>query len=45
MLRFVPAKFEELFTKFDKEHKGGLNWEDLNQMVHACANAADSFGW
>lgn len=43
--RFLPTKFEELFTKFDKEQKGGLNWEDLNVMVHAMANASDPFGW
>ena len=43
--RFLPTKFEELFTKFDKEQKGGLNWEGLNVMVHAMANASDPFGW
>jgi peroxygenase len=24
--RFVPEKFEEIFSKYDKEGKGGLSW-------------------
>jgi len=24
--RFVPEKFEEIFSKYDKENKGGLSW-------------------
>ncbi|GAA5863417.1 hypothetical protein JCM8547_006975 [Rhodosporidiobolus lusitaniae] len=43
--RFIPAKFEEIFTKFDKDNKGGLTfWEGL-QMIHANRQAADPIGW
>jgi hypothetical protein len=24
--RFVPEKFEEIFSKYDNERKGGLSW-------------------
>jgi len=43
--RFVPQKFEEIFTKFDKGNKGGLSWEDINKMTRANQNAGDFFGW
>lgn len=27
--RFVPEKFEEIFSKFDRSNKGGLSWDDI----------------
>lgn len=38
VLRFLP-------TKFVKERKWGLKWEDLGGMVGAHANAASPFEW
>ncbi|KAI8464843.1 MAG: Caleosin related protein-domain-containing protein [Monoraphidium minutum] len=43
--RFVPAKFEELFSKYDRTNKGGLSWDDLNAMIHANKNIVDPNGW
>jgi hypothetical protein len=31
--RFVPEKFEELFSKYDRDNKGGLSWRDIQEMV------------
>lgn len=31
--RFVPEKFEEIFSKYDREGKGGLSWRDIQEMV------------
>eukprot|EP00775_Hariotina_reticulata_P012865 gene12865-12991_t len=43
--RFVPEKFESLFSKFDRENKGGLSWEDLQRMLLANMNIVDPVGW
>lgn len=43
--RFVPEKFESLFSKFDGENKGGLSWEDLQRMILANMNIVDPVGW
>ncbi|GAA6001592.1 caleosin family protein [Rhodotorula paludigena] len=43
--RFIPAKFEEIFSKFDKGNKGGLTfWEGVH-MIHAQRQAVDPIGW
>eukprot|EP00850_Spirogloea_muscicola_P003791 SM000015S01291 [mRNA] locus=s15:1035501:1038642:- [translate_table: standard] len=42
---FVPARFEELFTKFDKQKKGGFYFKDVLQLTNAHRNVADPFGW
>lgn len=43
--RFVPQKFEEIFSKYDKGRKGGLSWRDIQEMVHANMNIVDPNGW
>lgn len=43
--RFVPEKFEEIFSKFDKEGKGGLSFQDIGDMVHQNMNVMDPTGW
>ncbi|CAG8771457.1 423_t:CDS:2, partial [Dentiscutata erythropus] len=43
--RFVPEKFEEMFSKYDREGKGGLSFSDIRRLIHGNANALDPFGW
>ncbi|GAA5899612.1 hypothetical protein JCM6882_001163 [Rhodosporidiobolus microsporus] len=43
--RFIPAKFEEIFSKFDKDGKGGLTFKEGLQMIHANRQACDPIGW
>jgi len=43
--RFVPQKFEEIFSKYDKENKGGLSWRDIQDMVYGNMNVNDFVGW
>ncbi len=43
--RFVPEKFEELFTKFAKTEKSKLSFDELLAMTEANRNAVDPFGW
>ncbi|KAJ9527701.1 hypothetical protein QJQ45_025980 [Haematococcus lacustris] len=43
--RFVPQKFEEIFSKYDKENKGALSWRDIQEMVYGNANINDPVGW
>lgn len=43
--RFVPQKFEEIFTKYDKENKGGLSWDDIEEMCQSNRNIGDPVGW
>jgi peroxygenase len=33
--RFIPFAFEEIFSKFDRDNKGGLSWNDI-QEVRLC---------
>lgn len=33
--RFVPQRFEDMFAKYDTGGKGGLNWDDIQDMVYA----------
>ncbi|GAQ89646.1 Caleosin [Klebsormidium nitens] len=42
--RFVPQKFEEIFTKFDRDGKGALTWDELQGMVAHNRNLYDFFG-
>jgi peroxygenase len=42
--RYVPQKFEEIFSKYDKGNKGGLDIYDLGRMIRGNANANDIFG-
>ncbi|BGP51369.1 hypothetical protein JCM10450v2_007307 [Rhodotorula kratochvilovae] len=43
--RFIPAKFEEIFSKFDKGNKGGLSFTEGVKMIHAQRQACDPIGW
>jgi peroxygenase len=43
--RFVPEKFEELFSKYDRNNKGGLDWNDLQNMILGNMNIVDPVGW
>ncbi|GAA6025267.1 hypothetical protein JCM10207_009017 [Rhodosporidiobolus poonsookiae] len=43
--RFIPAKFEEMFSKFDKDNKGGLTFKEGLHMIHANRQAVDPIGW
>ncbi|GET01012.1 caleosin domain protein [Rhizophagus clarus] len=43
--RFVPEKFEEVFSKYDRDNKGGLSFNDIVQIIRGNANAFDPYGW
>ncbi|KAK5991965.1 Peroxygenase 1 [Cladobotryum mycophilum] len=43
--RFVPQKFEDLFTKWDKDGDGSLNLKEILNMMHGNRVAGDLFGW
>ncbi|EFN52997.1 hypothetical protein CHLNCDRAFT_12749, partial [Chlorella variabilis] len=43
--RFVPQKFEEIFSKYDTDNKGGLTLSDVNEMVRGNRNIMDPVGW
>ena len=33
--RFIPQRFEDMFSKFDVSGKGGLDFDDIQDMVYA----------
>ncbi|RHZ87303.1 hypothetical protein Glove_37g54 [Diversispora epigaea] len=43
--RFVPEKFEEIFSKFDREEKEGLSFSDIVRMINVNYNIFDYFGY
>ncbi|GAA5911922.1 uncharacterized protein JCM6883_000735 [Sporobolomyces salmoneus] len=43
--RFVSAKFEEIFEKFDKDKKGGLTFIEGLKMIRENRNVLDPIGW
>ncbi|KAL3676645.1 hypothetical protein R1sor_026593 [Riccia sorocarpa] len=43
--RFVPNKFEELWTKFSNTHLQKLTFKELMGMIDALRVAWDPFGW
>lgn len=43
--RFMPGKFEEIFSRNDLEGKGGITWNDGVRMVLGNRLTADPFGW
>jgi len=43
--RFVPEKFEALFSKYAKTDKSRLHFNELFAMTQANRNAYDPFGW
>jgi peroxygenase len=43
--RFSPQKYEDLFAKYDRGNKGGLDWRDLLRFHKGQRMAMDFFGW
>ncbi|PRW45357.1 caleosin domain containing [Chlorella sorokiniana] len=43
--RFVPQKFEEIFSKYDKGNKGGLTLQEVQDMIRGNRNIFDPTGW
>ncbi|KAK4779801.1 hypothetical protein SAY87_015907 [Trapa incisa] len=43
--RFVPEKFEEIFTKYALTHPDALTSEELNRMMKANRDPKDYGGW
>ncbi|CAG8687078.1 1580_t:CDS:2, partial [Acaulospora colombiana] len=43
--RFVPEKFEEVFTKYSRNEKKGLTFADIRNLIYGNANVGDPFGW
>ncbi|KAI9826005.1 MAG: hypothetical protein M1819_007460 [Sarea resinae] len=43
--RFVPQNFENIFAKYDRDNKGGLNWLDLIRAFNGQRLVFDFFGW
>ncbi|KAG6545295.1 hypothetical protein Mapa_013255 [Marchantia paleacea] len=43
--RFVPSKFEEIWSKYAKTYPDRMNFRELLQMSEAMRNAVDPFGW
>jgi peroxygenase len=42
--RFIPQQFEDLFSKFDHDGKGGLYWDELFEFVSWNRDAMDFMG-
>lgn len=42
--RYVPQHFEEIFTKYDKDNKGALTWDELQQYLKSQRDVFDLFG-
>lgn len=43
--RYVPQKFEELWSKYDKDNKGALTKGELWEMIRGQRNIMDPTGW
>lgn len=43
--RFVPEKFEEVWSKYDKQKKGALTLKEIQHMIKGNANIMDPVGW
>ncbi|ORX94579.1 Caleosin-domain-containing protein [Basidiobolus meristosporus CBS 931.73] len=43
--RFVPQKFEEMFSKYDLNRRNALNFWEMTDMLKGARNAGDPFGW
>eukprot|EP00775_Hariotina_reticulata_P005542 gene5542-5778_t len=42
--RYIPQKFEELMSKYDKDGKGGLTYQEVLEMTSQQSNLYDWFG-
>lgn len=45
MAHACMQQFEELFTKYDREGKGGLSLRDILALARANRCVADPLGW
>jgi peroxygenase len=45
VLSAAALQFEELFSKYDRGNKGGLDWRDINDMIQGNMNIMDPAGW
>ncbi|KAK9700533.1 hypothetical protein K7432_012141 [Basidiobolus ranarum] len=43
--RFVPQKFEEMFSKYDVNKRSALDFWEMTNMLKGARNAGDPFGW
>lgn len=43
--RFRPQNFEDIFAKYDKGNKGGLDVSDVMRMIKGNRMVMDFFGW
>lgn len=43
--RFVPEKFEEIFSKYAQSSPDSLTWEEMFEMTAGNSNVNDFFGW
>ncbi|PRP72775.1 hypothetical protein PROFUN_07675 [Planoprotostelium fungivorum] len=43
--RFLPSKFEDIFTKYDRDYKGGLTWTEIWAAMSGYRIIMDPFGW
>jgi len=43
--RFIPQKFQEVFSKWDKDNDDRLNFQDMWKMTEDLRVAFDFFGW
>lgn len=43
--RYIPAKYESIFSEFDKTDKKGLSPRDIWHMWCITKNPFDAFGW
>lgn len=43
--RFRPQNFEDIFAKYDRGNKGGLDLTDLARLHKGQRMAMDFFGW
>lgn len=43
--RYIPQRFEEIFSKYDRDGKGGLSFGDIMKMQKEIANVFDVFGF
>jgi len=42
--RFRPQNFEDIFSKYDRENKGGLSWGDVLDLWKGQRMVLDFFG-
>lgn len=43
--RFIPQKFEDIFTSMDRDKKGGLTFQEACSFIRHNRDAWDVYGW